>query len=66
MGRTTQNKRYDIKASENADVAVNEVMRRVEFVSNEYETNGAAVEDAIGKLGGPDKGSTRLWWNPEM
>jgi len=42
------------------------MIRRAEFVSSEYETNGAAVEDAIGKLGGPDKGSTRLWWNPEM
>ena len=25
----------------------------------------SAVEDAIAKLGGPDKGSTLLWWDPE-
>lgn len=57
-------KMYDRMASENADVAANEMMRRVEFVSSEYETNNAAVLDAITKLGGPDNGSTRLWWNP--
>jgi hypothetical protein len=51
-------------ASENPDVAPDEMMRRVQFVSGEYETNAEAVQDAIQKLGGPDKGSTRLWWNP--
>jgi len=57
-------KRYPIMASENADVGVNDMMRRVQFVSSEYEQNAAAVEDAVTKLGGPDKGSTRLWWDP--
>jgi hypothetical protein len=57
-------KRYPIMASENPDVGVNDMMRRVQFVSSEYEQNGPAVEDAINKLGGPDKGSTRLWWDP--
>lgn len=62
--RTGFPKRYAIMASENPDVGVNETMRRAQFVSGEYETNGAAVNDAITKLGGPDLGSTRLWWNP--
>jgi len=57
-------KRYPIMASENADVGVNDMMRRVQFVSSEYEQNGPAVEAAVGLLGGPDKGSTRLWWDP--
>jgi hypothetical protein len=52
-------------ASDNPDVGVDELMRRVTFVSSEYELNAAAVEDAIAKLGGPDKGNTRLWWDPE-
>lgn len=39
-------------------------MRGMPYVSREYELNGAAVEDAITKLGGPDKGITRLWWDP--
>jgi hypothetical protein len=62
--RTDLPKFYPRMASENPDVGVNELMRRTTFVSGEYETNGPAVEDAINKLGGPDLGSTRLWWNP--
>jgi hypothetical protein len=62
--RTDLPNMYPRMASENPDVGVNDMMRRVQFVSGEYETNSTAVEDAIQKLGGPDKGSTRLWWNP--
>ena len=58
-------KMYPRMVSENPDVGVDEIMRRVQFVMDEYTTNSAAVEDAIAKLGGPDKGSTRLWWDPE-
>lgn len=62
--RTDLPKMYPRMASENPDVDVDEMMRRVQFVSGEYETNSAAVEEAVQLLGGPDKGSTRLWWNP--
>jgi hypothetical protein len=55
---------YPIMASENADVGVNDIMRRVQFVSSEYEQNAEAVNAALGMLSGPDKGSTRLWWDP--
>ena len=55
---------YPRMASENPDVGVDEIMRRMQYVSREYELNAKAVEDAISKLGGPDKGSTRLWWDP--
>ena len=51
-------------ASENADVGVNDMMRRAQFVSSEYEQNADAVSAALGMLSGPDKGSTRLWWDP--
>ena len=63
--RTDLPNMYPRMASENADVGPDEMMRRVQFVSGEYETNRTAVDDAIQKLGGPDKGSTRLWWNPD-
>ena len=56
---------YPRMASENPDVGVDEIMRRMQYVSREYELNGAAVDDAVSKLGGPDKGSTRLWWDPD-
>ena len=54
---------YPIIHSDNADVPVDSLMRRIQYPTNEYGTNAAAVEDGISKLGGPDKASTRLWWN---
>lgn len=38
-------------------------IRRVNFVQNEINTNGANVGVAIGFLNGPDNGGTRLWWD---
>jgi hypothetical protein len=57
-------KRYDIMVSENPNVDVNQIVRRIEFVNSEYEQNAAAVEAAKGLLGGPDNAATRLWWDP--
>jgi len=65
LRRTDLPAMYDRMASQNPDVAKDEIMRRAQFVSGEIETNGAAVTDAVSKLGGPDLGSTRLWWNPQ-
>ncbi len=65
MRRADLPKRYDIMASENADIPVDQIPRRMEFVSSEYEQNGDAVEAALGMLSGPDNGTTRLWWDPE-
>ncbi|RBL94075.1 SusD/RagB family nutrient-binding outer membrane lipoprotein [Chitinophaga flava] len=39
-------------------------VRRLPFPQNEYNTNGAAVNKAIGLLSQPaDNGGTRLWWD---
>lgn len=57
-------KLYPIINSDNPDVPVGHIMRRVGYVPNEFATNQAAVDDAINKLGGPDVASTRLWWDP--
>jgi hypothetical protein len=38
-------------------------VRRINFVSNEVNTNSDNVNTAIGYLGGPDTGGTRLWWD---
>lgn len=39
-------------------------IRRLAYPSNEYTTNGAAVNAAVSTLlGGPDNGGTRLWWD---
>jgi len=58
-------KRYDVMVSENPNVPVNKMPRRIVFVESEYEQNDEAVEAAIGLLGGDDKASTRLWWDPQ-
>jgi len=50
--------------SENPDVGVNDIMRRVLYVPGEYNTNKEELDKAIQMNGGPDKGNTRLWWNP--
>ena len=38
-------------------------VRRLPYPSSEYTTNGAAVNNAVKLLGGPDNGGTRLWWD---
>jgi hypothetical protein len=55
---------YDVINSDNPDVPVGHIMRRVGYVPGEFSTNQAAVDDGVAKLGGPDIASTRLWWNP--
>ncbi len=58
-------KRYPIMVSENPNVPADKIPRRLPFVNSEYEQNAAAVEAAIGLLGGPDNAATRLWWDPK-
>ena len=57
-------KLYPIIVSDNPDVPVGHIMRRVGYVPGEMSTNTAGYEEGIQKLGGPDIASTRLWWNP--
>ena len=57
-------KLYPIIVSDNPDVPVGQIMRRAGYVPNEMNTNMAGYEEGLSKLGGPDIGSTRLWWNP--
>lgn len=55
---------YDRLESDNLDIPVNEIPRRVPFVGVEYNNNRTAVEDAVeNMLGGPDNGATKLWWD---
>lgn len=57
-------KLYPIIVSDNPDVPVGHIMRRVGYVPGEMNTNKAGYEEGKQKLGGEDIGSTRLWWNP--
>ncbi|SHJ19298.1 Susd and RagB outer membrane lipoprotein [Arenibacter nanhaiticus] len=55
---------YNRLNSLNPDIPVNEIPRRMPYVSSEYSDNGAAVENAVSNLlGGPDNGTTKVWWD---
>ena len=47
------------------DVAANDIIRRMIYVQSEFDTNGEAVQAAIGgaELGGADKNNTKVWWD---
>jgi len=59
-------KLYPVMNSDNPDVPVGQIMRRVGYVPSELSNNAEAVADGITKLGGPDKANTRLWWDPPL
>lgn len=54
---------YAIINNLNDDVARDELMRRMTFVTGERSANAAAVQAAEGLLNGPDNNATRLWWD---
>ncbi len=57
---------YDRLNSENPNVAANETMRKMKYVTSEFDNNRAAVDAAIQfpENGGQDNGSVRVWWDP--
>ncbi|RYY52416.1 MAG: SusD/RagB family nutrient-binding outer membrane lipoprotein, partial [Chitinophagaceae bacterium] len=61
--RTGYPKLYPVANSDNPDLAPNQMIRRFTFQAGEYQTNGRAVQAALPLLNGPDKASTRVWWN---
>jgi hypothetical protein len=65
LRRTGYPKQYARVQSENPDVGVNDVMRRMIYVASEFDTNGDAVQAAIAgpELGGADKNNTKVWWD---
>ncbi|MEO9512215.1 MAG: SusD/RagB family nutrient-binding outer membrane lipoprotein [Flavobacteriaceae bacterium] len=56
---------YSRLVSVNPDVPVDMVMRRMTFVSQEYELNEEALNAALAlpEMSGGDIGSTKLWWD---
>lgn len=61
--RTGYPKLYARINSDNPDSPKDAVVRRTPFVIGEFQANATAATAAIGKLGGEDKSSTRLWWD---
>jgi len=54
---------YHIIHSDNPDITPDQFIRRMTYLDNETQTNGAAVTKAVQMLGGPDKVTTPLWWD---
>lgn len=44
-------------------IGATDFIKRMPFTNGERTSNAAGVADATTKLGGPDKISTRLWWD---
>jgi hypothetical protein len=61
--RTGFPKLYPVANSDNPDVNPADLISRFTFVDYEYQTNGKAVQAALPLLNGPDKASTKVWWN---
>jgi len=54
---------YHIIHSDNPDITPDQFIRRMTYLDNETQSNGAAVTKAVQMLGGPDKVTTPLWWD---
>ena len=61
--RTNLPQLYPVLHSDNPDVPVGTTIKRMPFLDTEKQTNAAAVNRAVQKLGGPDNCATRLWWD---
>lgn len=62
--RTGYPRLYDRLNTLNPDIPVNQIPRRMTYTATEYADNREAVEQAVGNLlGGPDLGTTKLWWD---
>lgn len=47
----------------NGTISTGIQIRRVPFPQSEYNNNSAGVQVGVSKLGGPDNGGTKLWWD---
>lgn len=64
LRRTDVSVVYPLLNTDNVDAGVGKsLMKRVIYTTNEYSSNRTALLDGITKLGGPDTGGTRLWWD---
>lgn len=60
--RTGYPKLFPVKVNKSNNTIPGYV-KRLNFPQNEILTNGAEVQKAVGLLGGPDNGGTKLWWD---
>jgi len=66
LRRTGYPKQYTRLNSENLDVGVGDIMRKMVYVTSEYDNNGEAVNAALGlpENGGNERnGAAKVWWD---
>ncbi|MEH6682035.1 MAG: SusD/RagB family nutrient-binding outer membrane lipoprotein [Sediminicola sp.] len=64
LRRTGYPKQYERVTSDNPDVATDEIISRSVYPTIEYDRNLEELQFAVDNyLGGPDKASTKLWWD---
>lgn len=63
LRRSDQLKLYDRVNSDNSDLPVNVLIKRLPFLTSDAQSNAAAVEAAKSLLDGDDLPSTPLWWD---
>lgn len=61
--RTTYPQLYLLVHSDNPDLPIGKMIRRLPFLDAEKQTNAAAVADAVKLLNGPDNAATPVWWD---
>jgi len=47
----------------NGEISTTDFIRRINFVTAEYDGNPIGVQTGVDHLNGPDTGGTRLWWD---
>lgn len=47
----------------NGTINTSQQIRRIPFPQSEYNNNRAGVQAGLSRLGGPDGGGTKLWWD---
>ncbi|WP_101689509.1 RagB/SusD family nutrient uptake outer membrane protein [Dysgonomonas massiliensis] len=52
-----------VKNNSNGNIDTQIQIRRIVFPQEEYNKNREEVDKAVGLLGGPDTGGTKLWWD---
>ncbi|MEQ9441825.1 MAG: SusD/RagB family nutrient-binding outer membrane lipoprotein [Cyclobacteriaceae bacterium] len=65
LRRTGYPQLYDRLYSDNPDVGVSDIMRRINYPTLEADTNPEAYAEALTlpELAGGDKNSTKVWWD---
>jgi hypothetical protein len=62
--RTGYPKLFKVKANNSGGKITTQFgVRRINFAQSEKDGNPGGVETGVAKLGGPDNGGTRLWWD---